>query len=77
MKIDFKQLAKAEKQCANNGNISLHTLQLMIDQVLTSSITDTMGLEYSKPIAIAMTTLKELGILKDDNDTPKVQQLNS
>ena len=73
MKIDFKQLAKVEKQFRmGESNISLNTLQTMVDLVLNPNV-DSVGVPSSN-IALAMTTLRELGILKDEG---AVQQLNS
>jgi hypothetical protein len=73
MKIDFKQLAKVEKQFRiGDSNISLNTLQTMVDLVLNPNV-DAMGVPSSN-IVLAMTTLRELGILKDEG---AAQQLNS
>jgi len=72
MIIDFKQLAKIEKQYAmNNQQIALNTLQTLIDQAIGRYAT---GLELDNTVAIE--TLSELGILKETNK-PKPQQLNS
>lgn len=64
MRIDFKQLAKIEKQYAmNNQRVSLNTLQTMVDQVLAHNPLDVTN---TSQIHISLETLKELGILKDD-----------
>jgi hypothetical protein len=72
MRIDFKQLAKIEKQYFNsNQNVSLDVLRTMLDQVIGRF---DVGLEKDNTIAVE--SLKELGVLKDDSIKP-VQQLNS
>jgi ABC-type histidine transport system ATPase subunit len=76
VRIDFKQLAKIEKQYAmNNQHVSLSTLQTMVDQILSINY-DMMGTKIDVSGTIAFATLQELGILKEDNKT-NVQQLNS
>ena len=65
MRIDFKQLAKIEKQYVANGqHVSLDVLRVMIDQVIGRY---DVGLGIDNKIAIE--TLKELGVLKDDDKT--------
>jgi len=75
MRIDLKQLAKIEKQYRINDNhVTMNTVQTMIDVILSNTISppDPFPLNY----IIASQTLKELGILVDNN-FKKVQQLNS
>lgn len=72
MKLDLKQVAKLEKQYRYDNPVAANTLQTMIDIVLGYS-------ENSYKLApnnvqLALTTLKELGIIKEGNE---VQQLNS
>ena len=62
MIIDFKQLAKIEKQYRSNDQlVSLDVLRVMLDQVIGRY---DVGLGVDNKIATK--TLKELGILKDD-----------
>lgn len=78
MKIDFKQLAKLEKLYAESENIlALNTLQAMLDSVLNNNrFIDSSGLEHTSVNQIAVNTLKDLKILKEDKEK-EVQQLNS
>jgi hypothetical protein len=79
MKIDFKQLAKLEKQYKMNDNhVTLNTLQSMVDQVMAYNPNDTGSfLSREGNITLAIETLKELGVLKDEPAAQKVIQLNS
>ena len=70
MKIDFKQLAKVEKQyAANNQLISLNVLRTMINQLIDGN----KSVIENKTV---IESLKDLGILKDDA-IKEIQQLNS
>ena len=73
MKIDIKQLAKIEKEYRYDNPISCNSLQTMVDIILSYNNT---GADATFPpnVLVAMNTLKELKILKDENS---VQQLNS
>ena len=75
MKIDFKQLAKIEKQYQLSDNpISLNTLQSMVDQVIAYNTNSILSKEGN--IALSVETLKDLGILMNDNQKD-VQMLKS
>lgn len=73
MKIDLKQLSKLEKQFRNNDqHVSLNTVQSMIELIL--GFNETSFKLAPDNIKMAITTLKELGIYKDESE---VKQLNS
>ena len=73
MKIDFKQLAKVEKQYRYDNPVCCNTLETMVNLVLSDNPADVTS---NKPgnLALAITTLADLGILKNEGAT---QQLNS
>lgn len=74
MKIDFKQLAKIEKQYRWDNPICGNSLQSMVNLILSND--NTIDAANSPNFLLAFTTLKELGILKTD-DSKEIQQLNS
>jgi hypothetical protein len=78
MKIDFKQLAKLEKYYSENGNeLALNTIKTMLKQVLCkNSCIDFLGLEHSTN-TIAINTLIDLKILKEDKDKKEPELLKS
>jgi len=67
MKINIEKLEKLEEEYENRP-ISLKTLQTMLDIVISGN---TDHYQLSK------TTLLEIGVLQENEDKPKVKQLNS
>jgi len=72
MKIDFKKLQKVEKEYHYDNPVCQNTLQTMVDLVLSNP-----GVGESLSYVLAVKTLTDLGILVEDVEKPKVQQLNS
>jgi exonuclease V gamma subunit len=78
MRIDLKQLAKVEKDYQGN-TVAYNSLQTMMNTVLCNwdiSPTDIQQDSVSISLQVAINTLRELKILRDEKDKP-VQQLNS
>jgi hypothetical protein len=80
MKIDFKKLAKVEKEYRYDNPVCQNTLQTMIDLVLSNRVEyDATGLAIptTPSYTLALKTLIELGVVIDETETPKVTQINS
>jgi hypothetical protein len=78
MRIDLKQLAKVEKDYQGN-TVAYNSLQTMMNTVLCNWDISPTGIQQdsvSISLQVAINTLRELKILRDEKDKP-VQQLNS
>jgi hypothetical protein len=75
IKLNLDQVAKLEKQNANNS-IYLNTLQHMVNILMMPA--DPMGLDNQSATTLALNTLMDLGVIEQIEDRPKdIQQLNS
>jgi hypothetical protein len=74
MKIDLKKLKEVEKEYEQQ-ELPSYTLRLMLSQVI--SFGDTSYILAPNNIRLAISTLKELGILTEMDVIKPVQQLNS
>jgi len=71
MKINLEKIQELEEKYINNP-IAYDTLRNLINVILTHN--NDYGLGISKDYSVAITTLKELGIITEDK---KPKQLNS
>jgi len=71
MKINLKKLSKLESAYSSLP-VCQNSLQTMVDIVLQNPSSKSTG-----NMQIALTTLKELGVLEEDDNTLKAVQLNS
>jgi hypothetical protein len=74
MKVNLKKLKEIEKEYQEQ-ELPAHTLRLMLSQVLAFG--DTSYKLAPNNIQLAISTLKELGILTEMDIVKPVQQLNS
>jgi uncharacterized protein YutE (UPF0331/DUF86 family) len=77
MKIDFKKLKTVEKEYRYEYSVCSNTLQTMIDIVLANTGADSAGVNTSHSYLLAVQTLKQLGVITEDTQTPEKQHLNS
>ena len=74
MKLDLKKLQEVERTYEEQ-ELPAHTIRLMLSQVLAFG--DTSYKLAPNNIQLAISTLKELGILTEMDVIKPVQQLNS
>lgn len=74
MKLDLKKLQEVER-AYEEQELPAHTIRLMLSQVLAFG--DTSYKLAPNNIQLAISTLKELGILTEMDVIKPVQQLNS
>ena len=74
MKIDLKKLQEIERKY-QAGELPIHTIRLMLSQVIAFG--DAPYKLAPNNIQLAISTLKELGILTEMESVKPVEQLNS